>query len=191
MRRGKSVRWHVDQLTEQGLVIGSWIFPGGDECRLVQICSHICQRQLPGSAFGWFIGDLDAVIAPPCRNFGSLAMLAARSAAPRRGSRQWHTRGRKLEAPSAGQNTPGAPGQHRGRRGIRGHCLNHTRTSAAWCWYLKPELRLTERGRSPSFLRPFLQHARPLPDSQSDPRPVFDCSFEDAPCFVEIVASIK
>jgi Uri superfamily endonuclease len=30
MRRGKSVRWHVDQLTEQGLVIGSWIFPGGD-----------------------------------------------------------------------------------------------------------------------------------------------------------------
>jgi hypothetical protein len=25
MRRGKSVRWHVDQLTEHGLVIGSWI----------------------------------------------------------------------------------------------------------------------------------------------------------------------
>jgi Uri superfamily endonuclease len=31
MRRGKSVRWHVDQLTEQGLVIGGWIFPEGDE----------------------------------------------------------------------------------------------------------------------------------------------------------------
>jgi Uri superfamily endonuclease len=41
MRRSKSVRWHVDQLTEQGLVIGSWIFPGGDECRLVQMCSYL------------------------------------------------------------------------------------------------------------------------------------------------------
>jgi histidyl-tRNA synthetase len=41
VRRGKSVRWHVDQLTERGLVIGSWIFPGGDECRLVQMCSHL------------------------------------------------------------------------------------------------------------------------------------------------------
>ena len=41
MRRGKSVRWHVDQLTEQGLVIGSWIFPGGDECELVQMFSHL------------------------------------------------------------------------------------------------------------------------------------------------------
>ena len=41
MRRSKSVRWHVDQLTEQGLVIGSWIFPGGDECRSVQMCSYL------------------------------------------------------------------------------------------------------------------------------------------------------
>jgi Uri superfamily endonuclease len=49
MRRGKSVRWHVDQLTEQGLVIGSWIFPGGDECRLVQMCSHL---PMPIAGFG-------------------------------------------------------------------------------------------------------------------------------------------
>jgi len=55
MRRGKSLHWHVDQLTEQGLVVGSWIFPGGDECELVQIC-RICQCQLPDSA---------AVIARP------------------------------------------------------------------------------------------------------------------------------
>jgi Uri superfamily endonuclease len=41
MRRGKSVRWHVDQLTERGLVIGGRIFPRGDECRLVQMCSHL------------------------------------------------------------------------------------------------------------------------------------------------------
>jgi Uri superfamily endonuclease len=49
MRRGKPVRWHVDQLTEQGLVIGSWIFPGGDECRLVQMCSHL---PMPIAGFG-------------------------------------------------------------------------------------------------------------------------------------------
>lgn len=41
MRRGKSLRWHVDQLTEPGLVIGSWIFPGGEECELVRMCSHL------------------------------------------------------------------------------------------------------------------------------------------------------
>jgi Uri superfamily endonuclease len=41
MRRGKSVRWHVDQLTEQGSVVGSWVFPGGDECELVQMCWYL------------------------------------------------------------------------------------------------------------------------------------------------------
>jgi Uri superfamily endonuclease len=49
MRRGKSVRWHVDQLTEQGLVIGSWIFPGGDECKLAQMCSYL---PMPIAGFG-------------------------------------------------------------------------------------------------------------------------------------------
>jgi Uri superfamily endonuclease len=49
MRRGKSVRWHVDQLTEQGLVIGNWVFPGGDECGLVQMCSHL---PMPIAGFG-------------------------------------------------------------------------------------------------------------------------------------------
>jgi hypothetical protein len=38
MRRGKLVRWHVEQLTDRGLLIRSWIFPGGDECKLVQMC---------------------------------------------------------------------------------------------------------------------------------------------------------
>ena len=52
IRRGKSVRWHVDQLTEQGLVIGDWVFPGGDECRLVQMCSH-----LPVPIAGFDSGD--------------------------------------------------------------------------------------------------------------------------------------
>jgi histidyl-tRNA synthetase len=49
MRRGKLVRWHVDQLTDRGLVIGSWIFPGGDECKLVQMCSHL---PMPIAEFG-------------------------------------------------------------------------------------------------------------------------------------------
>ncbi len=49
MRRGKSLRWHVDQLTEQGLVVGSWLFPGGDECELVQMCSHL---PMPIARFG-------------------------------------------------------------------------------------------------------------------------------------------
>ncbi len=35
MRRDKSVRWHIDQLTAAGIVRGAWTFPGGDECALV------------------------------------------------------------------------------------------------------------------------------------------------------------
>lgn len=35
MRRGKSVRWHIDQLTECGIVTGAWIVCGGRECDLV------------------------------------------------------------------------------------------------------------------------------------------------------------
>ena len=35
MRPGKSVHWHIDQLTERGCVIDSWIVPNGRECELV------------------------------------------------------------------------------------------------------------------------------------------------------------
>jgi histidyl-tRNA synthetase len=48
-RRGKSVRWHVDQLTERGSVIGSWIFPGGFECELVRRFSKL---PIPIPGFG-------------------------------------------------------------------------------------------------------------------------------------------
>ena len=49
MRRGKAVRWHVDQLTERGIIIDGWVFPGGDECDLVQMLSHL---PIPIPGFG-------------------------------------------------------------------------------------------------------------------------------------------
>jgi hypothetical protein len=56
MRRGKSVRWHVDQLTEQGLDDRRFgYFPEVTSARWCK-CVRICQCQLPGSA---------AVIARP------------------------------------------------------------------------------------------------------------------------------
>lgn len=41
MRRGKPVRWHVDQLTERGGVRGAWIFPRRHECALAARLSHL------------------------------------------------------------------------------------------------------------------------------------------------------
>ena len=41
------------------------------------------------------------------------------------------------------------------------------------------------------FLRPLLQHARPLPDRQPDPRPTFDFFREQLTSLVEIVAGVK
>ncbi len=48
-RRGKSMRWHIDQLTERGSVVGSWIFPGGDECELVR---RLLPLPIPIPGFG-------------------------------------------------------------------------------------------------------------------------------------------
>lgn len=35
LKRGKTVRWHIDRLTEAGRVPGVWVFLGGNECALV------------------------------------------------------------------------------------------------------------------------------------------------------------
>ena len=35
MQKEKAIRWHVDRLTTKGMVVGAWVFPGGDECELV------------------------------------------------------------------------------------------------------------------------------------------------------------
>ena len=40
-RRAKRSRWHIDQLTENGDVLGAWIFPGGVECDLVDMYSAL------------------------------------------------------------------------------------------------------------------------------------------------------
>ncbi|NEW91798.1 GIY-YIG nuclease family protein [Rhodopseudomonas sp. BR0M22] len=34
-RKDKAIRWHVDQLTTAGEVLGAWAIAGGDECELV------------------------------------------------------------------------------------------------------------------------------------------------------------
>jgi Uri superfamily endonuclease len=41
MRVGKKLQWHVDRFTEVGTVTGAWVFPGGDECKLVRTLSHL------------------------------------------------------------------------------------------------------------------------------------------------------
>jgi hypothetical protein len=45
MRHGKSVDWHIDQLTERGIIIGSWIVPNGRQCELVAIYADPGFRQ--------------------------------------------------------------------------------------------------------------------------------------------------
>jgi Uri superfamily endonuclease len=57
MRRAKVQRWHVDQLTKNG-VSGAWIFPGCNECDLV---------------------DMNSVLPVPIVGFGSTDCKRCRS----------------------------------------------------------------------------------------------------------------
>ena len=47
MRRGKSVHWHIDQLTERGIISGSWIVRNGRECDLVAMFKML-PKPIPG-----------------------------------------------------------------------------------------------------------------------------------------------
>jgi histidyl-tRNA synthetase len=49
MRRGKSLRWHIDRLTEAGEVPGAWVVPDGDECALAAALAHL---PIPVPGFG-------------------------------------------------------------------------------------------------------------------------------------------
>jgi histidyl-tRNA synthetase len=49
MRRGKRRHWHVDQLTEAGVVLGAWSAPGASECGLVAALAHL---PVPLDGFG-------------------------------------------------------------------------------------------------------------------------------------------
>lgn len=46
---GKTVRWHIDRLTQAGRAAGAWIFPGGDECALV---ARLAALPVPIAGFG-------------------------------------------------------------------------------------------------------------------------------------------
>lgn len=41
LRRRKTVRWHVDQLTTKGRAVGAWVVPGGNECGLVALLGDL------------------------------------------------------------------------------------------------------------------------------------------------------
>lgn len=49
MRKDKKIRWHVDRLTEAGVVEGAFVFEDGDECALVAKLSHL---PVPWPGFG-------------------------------------------------------------------------------------------------------------------------------------------
>ncbi len=49
MRRGKTVHWHIDQLTERGATTGAWIVRNGRECDLVAMLAPL---PMPIAGFG-------------------------------------------------------------------------------------------------------------------------------------------
>jgi Uri superfamily endonuclease len=68
-RRAKRSRWHIDQLTENGDVLGAWILPGGVECDLVHMNSA-----LPVPIVGFGSTDCECcrrhLLGPICANLG-------------------------------------------------------------------------------------------------------------------------
>jgi Uri superfamily endonuclease len=70
MRGAKRCRWHIDQLTETGNVLGAWTFPGGIECDLVNMNSA-----LPVPILGFGSSDCKRcrshLLGPICAGSGS------------------------------------------------------------------------------------------------------------------------
>jgi Uri superfamily endonuclease len=76
-RRAKRSRWHIDQLTENGDVLGAWIFPGGVECDLVDMYSA-----LPVPIVGFGSADCQRcrshLLGPICANLGQALEVLVR-----------------------------------------------------------------------------------------------------------------
>ena len=79
MRRTKVERWHVDQLTKTG-ACGAWIFPGCNECDLVELNSA-----LPVPIIGFGSTDCKRchshLLGPTHSSHGSSSRLPARTEA--------------------------------------------------------------------------------------------------------------
>ena len=86
MRRAKVQRWHIDQLTKTG-VRGAWIFPGSNECDLVEMNSALpvpiigfgsadckrCRSHLlgPSTAIRHLTHRIEVKVAQPSRGLGA------------------------------------------------------------------------------------------------------------------------
>ncbi|MEJ2374534.1 MAG: GIY-YIG nuclease family protein [Pseudolabrys sp.] len=49
MARGKAIRWHIDNLSETGTVLGTWVFPDESECELA---GRLASLPVPIAGFG-------------------------------------------------------------------------------------------------------------------------------------------
>lgn len=52
LRRGKSLRWHVDRLTETGRITALHLVPGGSECALLAALLALPEVSVPVPGFG-------------------------------------------------------------------------------------------------------------------------------------------
>jgi Uri superfamily endonuclease len=88
MRRGKPVRWHIDNLTEAGRVLGVWTIVGGHECQLAASLTHLpipidgfgssdCRRctshlvRWPGQSTALLRNGIGSVLTKPTRSAAS------------------------------------------------------------------------------------------------------------------------
>ncbi len=49
MRKHKTIRWHIDRVTEPGAVLGAWVVEGGNECELT---AALARLPMPIPGFG-------------------------------------------------------------------------------------------------------------------------------------------
>jgi Uri superfamily endonuclease len=77
MRHGKAIRWHIDNLTEAGHVLGAWTSVGGHECEFVAALAH-----LPTPVRGFGIARQKLHSLPRSRGSASLRLHLLRMRPP-------------------------------------------------------------------------------------------------------------